>query len=349
MTKTRSGVEDDGGDDPDDDLLTCPACGASVHEDTQQCPACGRLGSRPSTPPSRGSDWFGRPPQSWRSPRFSSGPSADRAEPHRASSRIRYPRFTRTRVIDLDDRRGVDLARAGRDGACVAHSSTVAPVVRTSSMSSTRGLVQSGAPAHRKRALHVLEPCVVAQPALVRTCPDPPQNRYDRQSRSVCDELCELLGRVETAEEAHGASASEPGRWPRRSDARRPLRSHLRPTPPGSVPAPPVIRTCRIEGARPTYPAYSPARTEPRVGTLRSRQVRQRPETIEYGPTSAAHVGHALYDARSAWIAVLHAGQNGVCVETGARHAWQRGGYNRSTAAPANHPGDATKLGRRSK
>ena len=32
-------VEDD--DDTEDDLLVCPACNRSVHEDTQQCPHCG--------------------------------------------------------------------------------------------------------------------------------------------------------------------------------------------------------------------------------------------------------------------------------------------------------------------
>ena len=33
---------DEGGDegDSDDDLLACPSCGQSVHEDTQQCPYC---------------------------------------------------------------------------------------------------------------------------------------------------------------------------------------------------------------------------------------------------------------------------------------------------------------------
>ncbi len=31
---------DDEGDD-EDDLLLCPSCRASVHEDTQQCPHCG--------------------------------------------------------------------------------------------------------------------------------------------------------------------------------------------------------------------------------------------------------------------------------------------------------------------
>ena len=32
-------VEDDGPDE--DDLLACPSCGESVHEDAQQCPYCG--------------------------------------------------------------------------------------------------------------------------------------------------------------------------------------------------------------------------------------------------------------------------------------------------------------------
>ncbi len=33
-------VEDEEGD-PEDDVLTCPSCHKSVHEDTQQCPHCG--------------------------------------------------------------------------------------------------------------------------------------------------------------------------------------------------------------------------------------------------------------------------------------------------------------------
>ena len=32
---------DDDEDASDDDLLSCPACRRSVHEDTQQCPHCG--------------------------------------------------------------------------------------------------------------------------------------------------------------------------------------------------------------------------------------------------------------------------------------------------------------------
>ncbi len=32
-------VEDEGGEE--DDLLLCPSCHQSVHEDTQQCPHCG--------------------------------------------------------------------------------------------------------------------------------------------------------------------------------------------------------------------------------------------------------------------------------------------------------------------
>ena len=32
-------VEDEG--DPEDDVLQCPSCKATVHEDTQQCPHCG--------------------------------------------------------------------------------------------------------------------------------------------------------------------------------------------------------------------------------------------------------------------------------------------------------------------
>lgn len=32
-------IEDEG--DPEDDVLDCPSCGQSVHEDTQQCPHCG--------------------------------------------------------------------------------------------------------------------------------------------------------------------------------------------------------------------------------------------------------------------------------------------------------------------
>ncbi len=32
-------VEDDG--DPSDDVLLCPSCHETVHEDTQQCPYCG--------------------------------------------------------------------------------------------------------------------------------------------------------------------------------------------------------------------------------------------------------------------------------------------------------------------
>ena len=32
---------DEGEDAADDDLLFCPACRQSVHEDTQQCPHCG--------------------------------------------------------------------------------------------------------------------------------------------------------------------------------------------------------------------------------------------------------------------------------------------------------------------
>lgn len=33
-------VEDDEAD-PEDDVLLCPSCRQSVHEDTQQCPHCG--------------------------------------------------------------------------------------------------------------------------------------------------------------------------------------------------------------------------------------------------------------------------------------------------------------------
>jgi RNA polymerase subunit RPABC4/transcription elongation factor Spt4 len=32
---------DEGEDPADDDLLSCPSCRRSVHEDTQQCPHCG--------------------------------------------------------------------------------------------------------------------------------------------------------------------------------------------------------------------------------------------------------------------------------------------------------------------
>ncbi|MCH7808027.1 MAG: hypothetical protein IIB60_02275 [Planctomycetes bacterium] len=32
---------DDDDDDSEDDLLVCPSCNGSVHEDTQQCPHCG--------------------------------------------------------------------------------------------------------------------------------------------------------------------------------------------------------------------------------------------------------------------------------------------------------------------
>lgn len=32
-------IEDEG--DPADDVLECPSCGGSVHEDAQQCPHCG--------------------------------------------------------------------------------------------------------------------------------------------------------------------------------------------------------------------------------------------------------------------------------------------------------------------
>ena len=32
-------IEDDG--DPSDDVLLCPSCRETVHEDTQQCPHCG--------------------------------------------------------------------------------------------------------------------------------------------------------------------------------------------------------------------------------------------------------------------------------------------------------------------
>jgi len=32
-------VEDDG--NPEEDVLICPSCKRSVHEDTQQCPHCG--------------------------------------------------------------------------------------------------------------------------------------------------------------------------------------------------------------------------------------------------------------------------------------------------------------------
>ncbi|MFH1110043.1 MAG: hypothetical protein V1790_12745 [Planctomycetota bacterium] len=32
---------DEGEDAADDDLLSCPSCRRSVHEDTQQCPHCG--------------------------------------------------------------------------------------------------------------------------------------------------------------------------------------------------------------------------------------------------------------------------------------------------------------------
>ena len=32
-------IEDEG--DPEDDVLACPSCRATVHEDTQQCPHCG--------------------------------------------------------------------------------------------------------------------------------------------------------------------------------------------------------------------------------------------------------------------------------------------------------------------
>jgi RNA polymerase subunit RPABC4/transcription elongation factor Spt4 len=34
-------VEDEGADDPDAEILVCPACRQDVHEDTQQCPHCG--------------------------------------------------------------------------------------------------------------------------------------------------------------------------------------------------------------------------------------------------------------------------------------------------------------------
>ena len=34
-------IEDDGADDSDAELLTCPSCTRAVHEDTQQCPHCG--------------------------------------------------------------------------------------------------------------------------------------------------------------------------------------------------------------------------------------------------------------------------------------------------------------------
>lgn len=34
-------VDDDGGGDDEDDVLECPSCRESVHEDTQQCPRCG--------------------------------------------------------------------------------------------------------------------------------------------------------------------------------------------------------------------------------------------------------------------------------------------------------------------
>ena len=33
-------VEDEGGG-PEEDVLVCPSCHATVHEDTQQCPHCG--------------------------------------------------------------------------------------------------------------------------------------------------------------------------------------------------------------------------------------------------------------------------------------------------------------------
>lgn len=33
--------EDDEEDEESDDLLECPSCRGSVHEDTQQCPHCG--------------------------------------------------------------------------------------------------------------------------------------------------------------------------------------------------------------------------------------------------------------------------------------------------------------------
>ncbi len=32
-------IDDEG--DPEDDVLACPSCRQSVHEDTQQCPHCG--------------------------------------------------------------------------------------------------------------------------------------------------------------------------------------------------------------------------------------------------------------------------------------------------------------------
>jgi hypothetical protein len=32
---------DEADDDPADDVLQCPSCRATVHEDTQQCPHCG--------------------------------------------------------------------------------------------------------------------------------------------------------------------------------------------------------------------------------------------------------------------------------------------------------------------
>lgn len=33
-------VEDDDSDSSEDDVLHCPSCGKTVHEDTQQCPYC---------------------------------------------------------------------------------------------------------------------------------------------------------------------------------------------------------------------------------------------------------------------------------------------------------------------
>ncbi len=48
-------VEDEG--DPADDVLMCPSCGASVHEDTQQCPHCGDW-IIPVWPESRSKRWI---------------------------------------------------------------------------------------------------------------------------------------------------------------------------------------------------------------------------------------------------------------------------------------------------
>lgn len=47
-------VEDGDSDDAEADLLMCPSCSRSVHEDTQQCPYCG--------------DWITpvHPPTPWR-------------------------------------------------------------------------------------------------------------------------------------------------------------------------------------------------------------------------------------------------------------------------------------------